>query len=66
MSYPSAKRRATAVRRLKDAGIFVSLFLDPDPKQIEVGASLGADAIELHTGAYAHATLRHDCAADAG
>jgi pyridoxine 5-phosphate synthase len=49
-----------AVRRLKDAGIFVSLFLDPDPKQIDVGASLSADAIELHTGAYAHAALRND------
>src|SRR5688500_3305688 len=37
-----------AVRRLKDAGIFVSLFLDADRKQIEAGASLGTDAIELH------------------
>ncbi len=49
-----------AVGRLKDAGIFVSLFLDPDPKQIDAGAALGASAIELHTGAYAHATLRHN------
>jgi pyridoxine 5-phosphate synthase len=50
---------ADAVRRLKDAGIVVSLFLDPDPAQIDVGAGLGADAIELHTGAYAHATAQH-------
>ena len=49
-----------AVRRLKDAGIIVSLFLDPDPRQIEAGAALGADAIELHTGAYAQASTRHD------
>jgi pyridoxine 5-phosphate synthase len=49
-----------AVRRLKDAGIVVSLFLDPDPNQIDAGAALGVDAIELHTGAYAHATLRHN------
>jgi pyridoxine 5-phosphate synthase len=49
-----------AVRRLKDAGIVVSLFLDPDKSQIDAGAELGIDAIELHTGAYAHATGRHD------
>jgi pyridoxine 5-phosphate synthase len=48
-----------AVRRLKDAGIVVSLFLDPDPRQIEAGAAAGTDAIELHTGAYAHASTRH-------
>ena len=56
----SKQKIADAVRRLKDAGIVVSLFLDPDPAQIETGASLGVDAIELHTGAYAHATLHHN------
>jgi pyridoxine 5-phosphate synthase len=35
------------------------LFLDPDEAQIEAGAKLGVDAIELHTGAYAEASLRH-------
>ena len=54
------EKAGQAVRRLKEAGIFVSLFLDPDRKQIEAGASFGADAIELHTGAYSHATLRHN------
>lgn len=49
-----------AIRRLKDVGIVVSLFLDPDQTQIEAGAELGADAIELHTGVYAHASLKHD------
>lgn len=49
-----------AVRRLKDAGIVVSLFLDPVPAQLDAGAALGVDAIELHTGAYAQATLRHN------
>lgn len=49
-----------AVRRLKDAGIVASLFLDPDPAQIDAGAALGADAIELHTGVYAHASTRHN------
>ena len=48
-----------AVRRLKDAGIAVSLFLDPDPAQLDAGAELGVQAIELHTGAYGHATQRH-------
>lgn len=42
-----------AVDQLRSAGIFVSLFLDPDPKQIEAGKSLAAEAVELHTGAYA-------------
>jgi len=45
------------VKRLQDRGIFVSLFLDPDPKQIEAGFKTGCDAIELHTGCYATATL---------
>lgn len=49
-----------AVRRLQEAGIVVSLFLDPDPRQLDAGAELGVDAIELHTGAYAQATLRHN------
>jgi pyridoxine 5-phosphate synthase len=53
------EKAGQAISRLKDAGIIASLFLDPDRKQIEAGAALGADAIELHTGAYAHATLRH-------
>jgi len=41
------------VKRLQDRGIVVSLFLDPDPKQIESGLKTGCDAIELHTGCYA-------------
>lgn len=48
-----------AVKRLQDAGIVVSLFLDPSPEQIEAGVQSGAEAIELHTGAYAHASARH-------
>jgi pyridoxine 5-phosphate synthase len=51
----AAHRAATerAIQRLKSAGIHVSLFLDPDPAQIELAAELGADAVELHTGQYA-------------
>ena len=53
------KRVAEAVKRLQDAGIKVSLFLDPDEAQLAAGAELGVDAIELHTGAYAHASAKH-------
>lgn len=52
------ERVTAAVKRLQDAGIVVSLFLDPDPKQIEAGIATGAEAIELHTGAYAHASAK--------
>ena len=51
-------RVGDAVKRLRDAGIVVSLFLDPDQRQIEAAAELGAQAVELHTGAYAHATAK--------
>ena len=51
-------RVQSAVKRLRDAGIVVSLFLDPDPRQIDAAAALGVDAVELHTGAYAHATAK--------
>jgi|SRR5688572_9061606 pyridoxine 5-phosphate synthase len=42
-----------AIERLRGAGISVSLFLDPDDRQIELAKQLGADAVELHTGQYA-------------
>jgi pyridoxine 5-phosphate synthase len=44
---------ADSIERMRAAGISVSLFLDPDPAQIEAGAKLGAQAVELHTGQYA-------------
>jgi pyridoxine 5-phosphate synthase len=50
-------RVAAAVERLRQAGVSVSLFLDPDPRQIEEAARIGADAVELHTGQYALAAL---------
>jgi pyridoxine 5-phosphate synthase len=46
-------RAAEVIARLRDAGVSVSLFLDPDPRQIETAAELEADAVELHTGQYA-------------
>jgi pyridoxine 5-phosphate synthase len=44
-----------AVTQLHEAGIRVSLFIDPDPVQIGAAARAGARVIELHTGAYAEA-----------
>ncbi len=46
---------APIVARLSDAGIRVSLFIAPDPRQIEAAMRLGAPVVELHTGEYAHA-----------
>ena len=48
-------RLAPFVSRLSDAGIRVSLFIAPEPRQIEAAAKLGAPVVELHTGEYAHA-----------
>jgi pyridoxine 5-phosphate synthase len=44
-----------AVKRLRDSGIVVSLFVDPDQEQIKAANKSGADYIEIHTGAYAEA-----------
>ncbi len=46
---------ARAVQRLKGAGIEVSLFIDPDARQVEAGRLLGVQAVEFHTGRYAEA-----------
>ena len=46
-----------AIARLKDAGIRVSLFVDPDEAQIHAAAEVGAQVVELHTGAYANGKL---------
>lgn len=50
-------RLKTAIAQLHDAGIQVSLFIDPEYAQIDASITLGADAIELHTGRYAEAHL---------
>jgi pyridoxine 5-phosphate synthase len=49
-------RLAPVIARLGDAGIRVSLFIAPEPRQVEAALRLGAPVIELHTGEYAHAT----------
>jgi len=44
-----------SVKRLQDRGIHVSLFVDPEEKQIETSKEVGADAVEVHTGTYCNA-----------
>jgi pyridoxine 5-phosphate synthase len=46
---------ADAIVRLRDGGIRVSLFVDPDAKQIDAARRVRADAVEIHTGRYADA-----------
>ena len=43
--------------RLTEAGIRVSLFIDPEPAQLEAARALGAPVVELHTGAYCEAVI---------
>ncbi len=47
----------TAVKSLKEAGISVSLFIDPNRKEIEASRETGADIVELHTGDYCGASV---------
>jgi pyridoxine 5-phosphate synthase len=42
-------------KRMNDAGIEVSLFIAPDPEQVEASAKVGTQSIELHTGSFAEA-----------
>jgi len=54
---PDARKRTTeAVRKLRDAGVRISLFVDPDEAVVRTSADLGVEAIELHTGEYANAS----------
>ncbi len=43
------------IASLSNAGIRVSLFVDPEPAQLDAAVAVGAPVVELHTGAYAHA-----------
>jgi pyridoxine 5-phosphate synthase len=49
------KALAAAVKRLADAGIVVSVFIDAEPAQVEAAKRIGAAVCEVHTGPYAHA-----------
>jgi pyridoxine 5-phosphate synthase len=53
-------RVAEAIARCRDAGIEIALFIDPDVSQVEASATLGAEAVELHTGRYASAKSSRD------
>jgi pyridoxine 5-phosphate synthase len=46
---------SSTVARLKGAGIRVSMFIEPEASQVEASARIGADIVELHTGAFANA-----------
>jgi len=50
-----APRLKPIVRELVDAGIRVSMFVEPDKKQLDASKALGAPVVELHTGAYSEA-----------
>lgn len=48
---------AEAVERLQEEDLLVSLFIDPDPDQIKAADKVGADYVEIHTGAFAEAKV---------
>jgi len=50
------ERCRQACQRLAEAGIRVSLFVDPEPAQLQAAVDVGAPVVELHTGAFADAT----------
>jgi pyridoxine 5-phosphate synthase len=52
--FSDPERIRDAISRLESAGIRASLFIDPDSRAVEQSKALGAPAIELHTGSYAH------------
>ncbi|MDJ1156960.1 pyridoxine 5'-phosphate synthase [Chelatococcus sp. SYSU_G07232] len=47
----------SVIARLKDAGIRVSLFVEPEERAMEAAAALGAPVVELHTGTYCEAVI---------
>lgn len=53
-----------ACQRLAEAGIRVSLFIDPDREQLDAAKAAGAPVVELHTGAYADAESEEEAAAE--
>jgi pyridoxine 5-phosphate synthase len=63
LSRPSPRLRE-AIRRLDEAGIRVSLFINPELATLEAAKDLGVPAVELHTGRYAHTWREDDRALD--
>jgi pyridoxine 5-phosphate synthase len=56
-------RLAPIISELRDAAVRVSLFIEPDPQQLEAAVSLKAPVVELHTGRYCEACFAGDGAA---
>ena len=56
----NAMRIKSCIEQLVNVGIEVSMFVDPDPRQIEASHNMGAKAVELHTGRYADAMTERD------
>lgn len=52
-------RLTEVVAGFHEIGVKVSMFIDPDPTQVEASAATGADYVELHTGAYANAATEY-------
>lgn len=50
----------STINKLKQAGIFVSLFIDPEDNQIQTSKDIRADMVEFHTGSYADAKIEMD------
>lgn len=60
----SGSRLRETIRRLDEAGIRISLFVDPDPATLDAAKDLGVTAVELHTGRYSNTWRRGDEALD--
>jgi pyridoxine 5-phosphate synthase len=54
------KHQAPMIRKLGNANVRVSLFIEPEQRQLDAAASLGAPVVELHTGAYCNAAAAGD------
>ncbi len=57
---------SAVVAALRDAGIVVSLFVEPDAREVAAAAAVGATVVELHTGSYANASRPEDVRRELG
>jgi pyridoxine 5-phosphate synthase len=57
---PSKEKIRKAVDSIKEAGVKVSVFIDPQPENVDLALEVGADMIEIHTGHYANAKEIND------
>ena len=63
---PMKDRLKDVISELSDKEIFVSLFIDPDPKNVDLALEVGADIIEIHTGKYANSVTEDAQIAELG